>query len=234
MLESTNEKNKLGATTTTSAPKSVKGQGSGKHTPNKVTGHGSNNNSRSRNWTFLVYPYDSAPKNWRDELRKRHIKYIISPLHDKDLKDSTTGELKKPHYHVILLFPTKKSYKQVKEITDSFNSPIPQIVGDIHMMVRYLAHLDDQQKHQYSISDIETYGDVNLDLYLKDQGHDKFEIIDSILDFCEEKNIIEFQDILDTARRRHYHDWFPLLCSSSGLVVQAYIRSNRDRKDRRV
>ena len=39
---------------------------------------------KGRDWTFIVYP-ESAPSNWRDTLNKTHLRWIESPLHDKDV-----------------------------------------------------------------------------------------------------------------------------------------------------
>ncbi|KAA9252434.1 Rep family protein, partial [Streptococcus anginosus] len=50
---------------------------------------------RVRNWSWIVYP-DSAPENWRSILDETGEKWIESPLHDKDINE-TTNEIKKPH-----------------------------------------------------------------------------------------------------------------------------------------
>ena len=78
---------------------------------------------RARTWTFVAYP-ESAPENWRDILDGYHIPWVESPLHDKDVNPD--GTVKKAHRHVILLFDGKKSFEQVKDITDALNAPIPQ------------------------------------------------------------------------------------------------------------
>ena len=70
---------------------------------------------RSRNWVVIVYP-ESAPNDWREILDNMHIQWNESPLHDKDVNPD--GTVKKSHWHVVLAFGSKKSYKQVKEITD--------------------------------------------------------------------------------------------------------------------
>ena len=56
---------------------------------------------RTRNWMIVVYP-DSAPKNWREYLDETHIEWVESPLHEWDV--NPTGEVKKPHWHVLLMF----------------------------------------------------------------------------------------------------------------------------------
>lgn len=41
---------------------------------------------KGRDWAFIVYP-ESAPENWREILDDTHIRWIESPLHDKDFND---------------------------------------------------------------------------------------------------------------------------------------------------
>ncbi|MDU7039740.1 MAG: Rep family protein, partial [Lactococcus lactis] len=60
--------------------------------------------TRTRNWTFFVYP-ESAPSNWREILDSYHVPWIESPLHDKDV--NSDGEIKKAHWHVLLMFSSK-------------------------------------------------------------------------------------------------------------------------------
>ena len=190
MLENTDKEDKKAASTTTTAtlPKSdiekidklkkslknntpIKSEVNGQtnvNTPNKsnVTGQ---TDQRSTTWTFLVYP-DSAPADWINLLKNLHVPFIISPLHDKDIKDKTTGELKKPHYHCIIRFRSKKSFSQIKtEVSDKINGPIPQPVVDFAMMVRYLIHMDDPDKYQYNKEDIETYGNIDIKEYIYDK-----------------------------------------------------------------
>ena len=40
--------------------------------------------NRKRNWVFVLYP-DSAPENWREQLREMLVPGFVSPLHDKDV-----------------------------------------------------------------------------------------------------------------------------------------------------
>ena len=64
---------------------------------------------------MVVYE-DSAPENWRERLDDLHLCWIEGPLHDNDI--NADGEPKKPHYHIILTYPSLVSFEAVKEITD--------------------------------------------------------------------------------------------------------------------
>ena len=111
--------------------------------------------NRTRTWSFVLYE-DSAPENWRDVLDDMHIEWIESPWHDKDV--NANGEPKKKHKHILLLFQGKKSYEQIKEITDELQQPIPQRCHNAKALVRYMAHMDNPEKAQYSPSDIRAHG----------------------------------------------------------------------------
>ena len=51
-----------------------------------------NKNVKGRDWTFIVYP-ESAPKAWREILDDTHLRWVESPLHDRDVNPD--GEIKK-------------------------------------------------------------------------------------------------------------------------------------------
>lgn len=65
---------------------------------------------KSRYWITVVYP-ESAAENWIEILNLSGLQAIISPLHDKDV--NATGEIKKAHYHVMLMWdgPTTKNVR---------------------------------------------------------------------------------------------------------------------------
>ena len=62
---------------------------------------------KSRTWLTIVYP-ESAPANWKTMLAEIGVQAIISPLHDKD--KNVTGEFKKPHHHVAMVWEGPTTY----------------------------------------------------------------------------------------------------------------------------
>lgn len=186
-----------------------------------------NKDSRTRNWTFVLYE-DSAPDNWRDILDDLHIEWIESPWHDKDV--NADGSPKKKHKHIELLFGGVKSYEQVKEITDKLNSPIPQRCHNVKAMVRYMAHLDNPEKAQYSVSDIKAHGGVDLAELLRPSSSERYTLLREMIDYVRSAGVTEFQDLVDYASSEHFDDWFPLLCDNSSYFIGQYIKSQRHRK----
>lgn len=182
--------------------------------------------TRTRNWSVIVYP-ESAPDNWRQIIDETHVEWIESPLHEFDT--NPTGEVKKPHYHILLLFGGVKSYDQVCEFIKPLNGPIPQRCHNAKAMVRYFAHLDNPDKYQYSISDIIPHGGVDLSELLKPSTSERYTIIKEICEYVGSHNITEFFEIMDYAMDQKFDTWFPLLCDSSAYIVNQYIKSNRQR-----
>jgi len=186
----------------------------------------SKNNFRTRNWTFIVYP-DSAPPEWRQSLDALHEKWVESPLHDSDVVEDGSGELKKPHWHVFLQHEGKKSYEQIKVITEMVCGTIPQEVSNAKGLVRYFAHLDNPEKHQYSASGIIGHGGADVAELLRPTSADRYRLIGEMCAYVDDNGITEFYQLTRYARQNRQEDWFPLLCDSCAYFISQYIKSVR-------
>lgn len=180
--------------------------------------------TRCGNWTIVVYP-DSAPDNWRDVLDDLHIEWVESPLHDKDI--NANGEPKKAHWHVLLMFSGVKSYEQVVELVEPLCCPIPTRVHNCKALVRYMAHLDNPDKAQYSIKEVISHGGVDVSDLLKPSASERYTYIKEMRAWCDDAKCTEFHDLFDYAAEFRFDDWFPLLCDSCAFVMDKYITSRR-------
>lgn len=156
---------------------------------------------RNKYWSTIIYPEDNKT-DWRNELEQLKIQVAISPLHDKDTyeKDSEThkkGELKKKHYHIVFIFGSLKSAKQVKEITGKLGAVGQESVNSIKQMLRYLAHLDNPKKAQYNLEDVQTLGGLNIEEFILDQDEKVNSDISKIMGFIFEKNLVEFCELCE-------------------------------------
>ena len=180
----------------------------------------SNANARYRNFATVVYP-ESAPENWLEILAEQFVPAFVSPLLDLDV--NPTGEVKKAHYHVIVMFDGKKSKEQAKEVFDAISGVGCEVVKSIRGYARYLCHLDNPEKTQYSIEDVKS-------LCGADYSHtiglaiDKYKAIGEMIDYCCEANIISYSDLLEYARSERF-DWFRILCDCGTLVMKEYLKS---------
>ena len=147
-----------------------------------------------RNWTFCVYP-ESAPKDWVNILNKEHLCFGVSPLHDSDLNGDDTE--KKPHWHVFLKFDGVQTYDQIYEIVKTINGAPPKRVSNPIGLVRYFVHIDNPEKHQYLIEDIQAFGGFHslVEEAFKIGIANVNKIMIDMQDWIVEHQITEYEDL---------------------------------------
>lgn len=151
-------------------------------------------NVKKRNWTFVLYP-ESAPKDWREKLKLSGLMCAISPLHDKDL--NPTGEPKKAHHHVLLVYSGPTTYNSVAKFTASLNSTIPQALESVRGMYRYFSHKDNPEKYQYEEAEITTINGFNIADLVELTKSEVNEAKMAILKLVRELDITEYSDLVD-------------------------------------
>lgn len=177
---------------------------------------------RGRNWAIVGY-LDSLPDDWKTILSSEPV--AISPLHDKDT--NVDGEIKKSHYHIVLNYKGNKSFEQIDEIARVLKAPIPQRINSLTGAVRYLTHMDNPEKYQYSNSDIETYGGFDLESCLALSTGDKRQTLKDMISYIDSNNIIHLKDFADYCLSDKCPvGWFELLTERNTLFVKEYIKSN--------
>lgn len=177
---------------------------------------------RVRTWTFIVYP-ESAPENWRELLDEYHIPWVESPLHDKDINPD--GSVKKAHWHVILLFDGKKSYEQVKELTDTINAPIPQKTANTKGLVRYLIHMDNPEKYQYKRDEIVCHCGADIDEYFALSVSSRRAVLWEIIDFIQDSRVENFSDFIGFCLETENREWFDIAMNHNTLAINKVIDS---------
>lgn len=178
---------------------------------------------RVRNWTFCIYP-ESAPADWKEIINSWLTPWVLSPLHDKDLNADNSP--KKAHFHVLMMFSGKKSYSQIKELTDMLNAPRPEEAKNTKGLVRYFAHVDNPEKAQYPMHEITGYCGADLEEMLKVTGSAKLAVLKEVLKWIDENDIKEFYQVLQEAMYVR-EDWFPILANNYSVLLQGYIKSKR-------
>lgn len=182
---------------------------------------------RTRNFATVVYP-ESAPDNWIDILNEYHVATLISPLHDCDIDPS--GNLKKPHYHVLLIFEGPKDFdNQVKPIFDSIGAVGRELVNSVRGYARYLCHLDNPEKHQYDVNDVRQLGGADY-LGLIQLPTDDIQILKDIFLFIRKNEIYSMAEFLDVVAV-HRPEWFSTVALSRGYIVDKYIKSRAWERD---
>lgn len=184
--------------------------------------HAGQADGRSRNFACVVYP-ESAPSNWLDIISEAKIPVMVSPLHDKDIKP--TGEPKKPHYHVITCYESNKTLEQARSFFESFGGVGCEIVASVRGYARYLCHLDNPEKAQYSIDEVKAFGGADFVTCIG-LPTDKYKAISEMIEWCDSEGV-EFYGTLLNHARLHHSDWFRVLCDNGTMVMKEYLKSKR-------
>jgi len=183
----------------------------------KIRGRG-----RTRNFATVIYP-ESAPQNWQEILAEQFIPAFISPLHDKDVNPS--GEPKKAHYHVMLMFDSVKTKEQATAVFEMIGGVGCEVVLSVRGYARYLCHLDNPEKFQYAQEDVRSLcgadypGTIGLVI-------DKYKAIGEMIDYCREQGIYSYSALLEYSRAERF-DWFRVLCDNGTVVMKEYLKSRR-------
>ncbi len=180
----------------------------------------SSGRGRTRNFATVVYP-ESAPDNWFQTLEEEFVPAFISPLHDKD--KNPTGEAKKEHYHVLIMFDSTKTTEQAKEIFDKIGGVGCEKVNSLRGYARYLCHMDNPEKFQYTVEDVHCLCGAD---YVASIGlpTDKYKAIGEMIDYCKEHEVFSYSDLLEHCRENRF-DWFRVLCDNGTVVMKEYLKS---------
>lgn len=149
---------------------------------------------KKRNWTFVLYP-ESAPADWRERIKISGLMAAISPLHDKDT--NPTGEAKKAHYHVLLVYSGPTTYNAVAKFTASLNATVPQALESVRGMYRYFSHKDNPEKYQYDERDIVTVNGFNIADLVELSKSEVNELKAKILKLVRDVGIVEYSTLID-------------------------------------
>ena len=174
---------------------------------------------RTRNFAFLVYP-ESAPPNWLEILDDAHCPAFVSPLHDRDINPD--GDPKKPHYHVMLIFDSVKTIAQAQEIRDSIAGVGWEKIASQRGYIRYLCHLDNPEKAQYSQDDIKCFG--GLDYFsMVTLPTDVDAMLDDMTRYIDKYQVYSFRRFCSYCRDNN-KAWSYVLKHSGACYIKEYIK----------
>lgn len=178
---------------------------------------------RCRWWALEVYP-ESAAENWQSLLSG--YKWAMSPLHDKDVNED--GTTKKAHWHIAVYFPNKAYFQEVADLAFSLSKmKYVQPIKNLQGMIRYFAHLDNPEKHQYDPKDIKGFGGFDVAKYLQ-TSTDIDELMREIETFIRQSCITEYADLVDVSSDLHdeHPEWHKCITTHT-IHFKAYVSSKR-------
>lgn len=184
---------------------------------------------KKRAWTFVLYP-ESAPADWRDILQATGLPFAVSPLHDRDL--NATGEPKKPHHHLILVYSGPTTYACVEHLTASLSQPVPQPLEAVRGMYRYFTHADNPEKAQYDSREILTVNGFDISNFVEISAGEVLAIKQRVLsDIIRPLELSEYSDLVNYLMDNELSVEFEVV-SNNTLFFNAYLRSVRFKNEK--
>lgn len=184
---------------------------------------------KGRDWTFIVYP-ESAPEHWREILDKTYLRWIESPLHDKDVNED--GEIKKPHWHILLSFEGPVTLKAVEKIALQLNCPEPRKVGSGKGLVRYMIHKDNPEKYQYGIDEIVGHNGADVASYFEMTHTSKLVLMKEIVNYIVKNEVDNYADFLMVAISVS-DAWFDIAINYNTLAINKLLDAMWHKKGKR-
>lgn len=184
-------------------------------------------NIKGRYWAFVMYP-ESMPSNWKERIIEIGIPIAISPLHDKDM--DPTGEVKKPHYHVIIYYEGPTTYNQVNEnVCKKLNATIPIKLENLKGMYRYHIHLDNPEKYQYDDRERIFFNGFDTNKINELTKTEILKIKKELQNFIIDNNIIEYSVLLDLLLNNECNDMYDV-ASTHTIFFNTYLTSKRNKQ----
>lgn len=178
--------------------------------------------NRTRNYATIVYP-ESAPENWQEILASHFVPSFISPLHCDDV--NPTGEQKKAHYHVIIMFDSVKTIEQATDIFQTIGGVGCDVVKSIRGYARYLCHLDNPEKAQYPPESVKSICGADY-ISVIGLAVDKYIALCEMEEFCDNYDVVSFYALCKYARV-HRPDWSRVLKESGTMYMREYLQSRK-------
>ncbi len=155
-----------------------------------------------RGWQTIIYAeHFSSEEELFSLCNDFQAPCSISPLHDKDLKDEETGELKKAHYHFLAYYKGKtNAYKFYTMLCSIFGEDSFFGVEDILFMnksIRYHCHLDNPEKAQYDIKKIKDFNGFSSLKYLYNENGDDVMLKRDIKQIIKDNNFLFYSELDD-------------------------------------
>ncbi len=178
---------------------------------------------RSKSFCLILYEEDETHRKAIEKIKTSYDYAII--CHDRDVSE-ITGEILKPHYHVVLRFQNAKWSSALAEelgITDNYFEE----ARSLKRALLYLIHFYDEDKFQYSVKDVSGPLKKRLEEFVKNDGKSESEKVLEI--FAEIDNIkdeIKYSVFVKHIATMGYWD---TLRRSSSLIIRYLDEHNKKR-----
>lgn len=176
---------------------------------------------------YMVYPDSMDINDIISRLSQSatgHLSFLLSPLHDRDLKED--GSYKKAHYHLMMIYDNDSNTTVARaKRWGQLNGLVGcEIIHNKKAYARYLCHLDSKNKVKYDVKDVKAF---NIDYFaLIGNLVDKYQQFRDLINFINENDILFYSDLVDWCKENN-DEWFRSLMGGATFTIEKYIKERR-------
>lgn len=148
-------------------------------------------NAKSRNFNLVLYPEDNTHRNALEIIKRKYNHAYI--LHDKDYDEN--GELKKPHYHVVITFPNARYQLSIASELQ-IDANYLEKTSSLESSLLYLIHYNESDKYPYDINEVKGTLLTKLNNLINSNGYDEGLIIQVIIEYIDNQDYITIRDFM--------------------------------------
>ena len=191
------------------------------------------NENKGYYWEIIIYP-DSAPKDWKKKIIQLGLPGFFSMLHDQDKYDEDDpergikkGDLKKPHYHVVLCWRSSTTRKNVFSIAESLNTTRVIRVQSVTGRYDYMCHPEDLYPDKYHYADqnesFNGFSYTDYKVISKGEGRElRIDIIRAIRQF----ELTEYFELVDLLTESEEFEMLDYVWTHT-IAFKAYLEGRR-------
>lgn len=180
---------------------------------------------RFRNFSCILYE-DSVVSDFVRIIDSWHVPCFLSPYHCLDKAED--GSTKKPHWHLLYMSEGKKSVDQMRALFSSIGGVGLEVVQSIRGAARYLCHIDNPEKAQYSSALVKCFAGADYSDIITSEA-DRAEALKKIIAYVDDHNIKYYHQLLNSLIADGEKDLYRLSCFSCNAPVNQYIRSKAEK-----
>lgn len=170
---------------------------------------------------------DSCSPCWRQVLQAMHTP-AFAIYHNHDIKIAT-GELKKPHWHVLIMFGRQIIKTYASRVADELGAANGywESVPYKHGYARYMCHMDNPEKYQYNPNDVICFGGadyIEFTINNAEKSKIKNDILIEIIQMVRQNEIKSYAMVINFAIDNGNMEWLNVL-RQNGAFIAEYIKS---------
>lgn len=169
---------------------------------------------------------DSCSPTWRQTLESMRTP-AFAICHEHDVK--ITGEPKKPHWHVLILFGRQVWGGYAQRVADELGAANGywETVPYRHGYARYMCHMDNPEKYQYDPDDVICFGGadyIEFTVSNAEKAKIKNDLLIEIIQMIRTNNVHSYAMVVNYAIDSGNMEWLNVL-RQNGAFIAEYIKS---------